>query len=282
MEVIAPARSVDVLAKARDVVALAKPRVTLLVLLTTAAGAWLAPGPMTRAAWLALLAGVALVVAGANALNMLLERDTDALMERTRNRPLAAGRLSPSAGLAVGLVATCASLPILAAFTNFTTTLLALLANLLYVLAYTPLKRRSPLALFVGAVPGAIPPVLGWTARSGRVDGAALALFALLYAWQIPHFLSIAAFRRSEYEGAGLRAASAPSAAKVAQAFIVALGGISALLVPLHVARPAYLAVALPLGLGFLVVARRDPGRPTLLASLVYLTALSVALAVTK
>lgn len=280
--IASPARPLVALGRVRDVVALAKPRVTLLVLVTTAAGAWLAPGELTRGAWVALLAGVTLVVAGANALNMLLERDTDALMERTRDRPLAAGRLSPRTGLAVGLLATGASLPILAAFTNLTTALLALLANLLYVLAYTPLKRRTPLALFVGAVSGAIPPVLGWTARAGRVDAAALALFALLYAWQIPHFLSIAAFRRSEYEGAGLRAASSPAASGIAQAFIVALVGISALLVPLHVARASYLVVAVPLGLGFLAVARRDPGRPTLLASLVYLTVLSVALAVIK
>ncbi|HSQ66861.1 MAG TPA: heme o synthase, partial [Polyangiaceae bacterium] len=192
------------LSLARDVVALSKPRITLMVMLTALGGAWLAPVRVEGGAMVWLVLGTALVVGGANALNMLLERDTDGLMERTRNRPLPAGRLSPRTVLWFGLIASGSSIPILGFGVNATTATLALLANLLYVLAYTPLKRRSHLALLVGAVPGALPPLMGWTAATASVDAGGLVLFAILYFWQLPHFMAIALFRKDEYERARL------------------------------------------------------------------------------
>src|SRR5688572_6390599 len=166
---------------ARDVLALTKPRITSMVLVTTAGGLVLAPAEVSVVTWIATLLGTLLVVSGANALNMYLERDSDRFMARTKNRPLPAGRMSPRLALVVGLATSIASLPILAVFVNITTAFLALLANLSYVLAYTPMKQRSHLALFVGAVPGAIPPLLGWTAATATIDVGGLVLFGILF-----------------------------------------------------------------------------------------------------
>lgn len=196
-----------------DYVALAKPRITFMVIVTTAGGLWLAhraaltaggASPVTWSLVLCTLLGTSLVVSGANALNMYIERDFDRKMERTKNRPLPKGRLAPRAALWFGVVASSLSVPLLAIGVNSLTALLAVLANLSYVLAYTPLKQRSHHALLVGAVPGAIPPLLGWTAATGRIDAAGLVLFALLFTWQIPHSLAIALFRKGEYARAGL------------------------------------------------------------------------------
>jgi protoheme IX farnesyltransferase len=136
---------------------------------------------------------------------MYLERDVDALMTRTRNRPLPAGRMAPEVALAFGLFCAVLSTPLVRAAANPLTAGLSLLSLLLYVCAYTPLKRRSTVALLVGAVPGAIPPLLGWTASTGRLDGPGLALFAVLFVWQIPHFIAISVFRAEEYGRAGLK-----------------------------------------------------------------------------
>lgn len=196
-----------------DFVALAKPRITVMVVITAAGGLWLAhraaltTSGSSHVTWplvLSTLLGTALVVSGANALNMYIERDFDRKMERTKNRPLPKGRLSPRSALWFGVVMSSLSVPLLAIGANALTALLAVLANLSYVLAYTPLKQRSHHALLVGAVPGAIPPLLGWTAATGRIDAAGLVLFALLFTWQIPHSLAIALFRKGEYARAGL------------------------------------------------------------------------------
>ena len=275
-------------ASVRDLVALAKPRVTSLVLFTTAGGAWLANARISAVPMAFLMVGTLLIVAGANALNMLLERDTDALMARTKDRPLAAGRLSPAVALWFGVGASVAALPLLAFGVNPTTAVLAALANLLYVLAYTPLKRRTHLALLVGAVPGAIPPLLGWTAATGRVEAAGLMLFAVLYFWQLPHFHAIALSRREEYERAGLwvmptaRGTAATWRAIAISIFLLVASSV--LLVPLHVVRPSHLPVPLALGAGLWIVAaiearRGRGGRATFLASLVYLVALFASLA---
>ncbi len=193
----------------RDLVSLTKPRITFIVLVTAAAGMKLASargaGPITGAKWLATLAGTALVVGAANALNMVWERDVDALMKRTKDRPLPAGRLSPGLALAFGLLLSVVSLPILFWGVNAMTGLLGAVALVSYVLVYTPLKRHSIRALWVGAVPGAIPPLLGWTAMTGRLDEAGLALFSILFVWQIPHFLAISIFRADDYARAGLK-----------------------------------------------------------------------------
>ena len=190
--------------KVRDFIALAKPRITLLVLVTAAGGMKLA-GHASGRTWLATMVGTALVVGAANTFNMWLERDVDARMERTRRRPLPSGRLTPNSALWFGIVLAVVSLPILTFGVNAMTGLLGAIALTSYVLVYTPMKRHSIRALWVGAVPGAIPPLLGWSAVTGRIELGGLALFAILFVWQIPHFIAISIFRASDYDNAGLK-----------------------------------------------------------------------------
>jgi heme o synthase len=175
------------------------------VICTAAGGMWLAPGPRDAVRAVALLLGTTLVVGAANALNNWLERDVDARMRRTRDRPLPAGRLHPRVALALGLGLPAVALPALGWFTNGLTATLAALALFSYVVVYTPLKQRSPLALVVGAVPGAIPPLMGWTAVTGRLDAGGLALFAVLFCWQLPHFLAVSIYLQDDYARGGLR-----------------------------------------------------------------------------
>jgi heme o synthase len=247
--------STPVQAKVRDFVALTKPRITLMVLTTTAGGLFLAPARVDVTTLVCTLLGMALIVGGANALNMFIERDIDANMTRTRLRPLPAGRMAPRAALVFGIVLSVAAVPILAFGVNALTALLAVLANVIYVLAYTPLKQRSHLALEVGAIPGAMPPLLGWTAAMNRVDGAALVLFAILFFWQLPHFHAIALFRREEYARAGLQVlpnVRGDDATKHAIVrYLAVLLAVSLLLFPLGVAHRVYLFTALGLGTVF-------------------------------
>jgi protoheme IX farnesyltransferase len=270
----------------RDLVALAKPRITAMVLFTTAGGLWLAPSPVSRPTTLFTLLGTMLVVSGANALNMVWERDIDRLMKRTKDRPLPAGRMAPKVALWFGLVTSVASLPILAFGVNATTAVLAALANLLYVLAYTPLKQRSHWALQVGAVPGAIPPLLGWTAATGKVEAGGLVLFAILFLWQIPHFHAIALFRKLEYGRAGLKVMPNVAGDHATRHSIVrnigALVCVSLLPAPLRITQFGYAIAALVLGAAFLGAGlwglRSDASiksaRATFLVSLVYLVGL--------
>lgn len=202
---LTPARTAAPTVALRDLIALGKPRITMMVLITTAGGIWLAPTPLHLARAIVTLVGVALVVAAANAFNMYLERDVDALMTRTKNRPLPAGRLQPEVAIGFGLFCAVTAVPIVRYAANPLTGELALASLLLYVFAYTPLKRRSTWALVVGAVPGAIPPLMGWTASTGRIDAPGLAIFAVLFVWQIPHFIAISIFRADEYARAGLK-----------------------------------------------------------------------------
>jgi heme o synthase len=198
-------RAVPATVAFRDLVALGKPRITMMVLITTACGIYLAPSPLPAARAVITLIGVALIVAAANAFNMYLERDVDALMRRTRNRPLPAGRLAPEIAIGFGLFCAVMAMPLVRAGANPLTAALALASLVLYVLVYTPLKRRSPWALVVGAVPGAIPPLMGWTASTGHFDAPGLAIFGVLFVWQIPHFIAITIFRAEEYARAGLK-----------------------------------------------------------------------------
>jgi protoheme IX farnesyltransferase len=189
-----------------DDVQLTRPRLTLVALLTVAAGAVLASGgtPDWRIVTHALV-GAALVAAGASALNQCLERDVDARMRRTRDRPLPAGRLQPGKVLALGSAAAAGGVVYLA-FT-LTSPLAAVVAAstfLIYVCVYVPLERLTPLNTLVGAVPGALPPVLGWAAVRGSLSAEAGALFAVLFLWQAPHFLAIAWIHREDYPRAGL------------------------------------------------------------------------------
>ena len=255
----------DTSTQLRDLIALGKPRITLFVAITTGGGLLLAhraggPGatslPVPWPLALCALLGTALIVAGANALNMYIEREIDGRMERTKRRPLPAGRLQPKVALIFGVVLSVLAVPVLALGVNLLTAFLAVLANILYVLAYTPLKQRSHHSLLVGAVPGAIPPLLGWTALTARVDAAGLVLFSILFLWQVPHFLAITLFRREEYKRAGLvvmpNVVEEIAVRRAMVNFSVALLLVSLLLYPLGVAHLGYLIVAGVLGSVFL------------------------------
>jgi protoheme IX farnesyltransferase len=195
----------EALDSAQPWVQLAKPGVTRLVLVTTFFGGLMAPGSMSALHWALTLVGTALVVAAANALNMVSEADADALMTRTKNRPLPQGRVAPGPVVKVALAA--AALGVIGlSFVSFVSALLALLALVSYVWIYTPLKRTTPHALYAGTIPGAIPPLIGYASTTGGpLDAQAFMLFLLLAVWQIPHFLAIAMFRKEEYERAGFK-----------------------------------------------------------------------------
>ncbi len=189
----------------RAVVELCKPGITRLVLITTACGLFAAPSGFSWVDAIATLIGTALVVAGANALNMFLERDVDRHMKRTSVRPLPTGRLQADEVLAFGVTISVAGLILLALFVTKLAVGLAILALVSYVLVYTPLKQVTDAALYVGALPGALPPAIGYAAVTGTLDKMGLCLFLILFVWQLPHFLAIAIFRRDEYGRAGHR-----------------------------------------------------------------------------
>jgi protoheme IX farnesyltransferase len=192
-------------ARVADWVTLTKPRLNLLVLITTLAGLYLAePAGVSTSLLVHTLVGSALVAGGAAALNQVFERTTDALMRRTRNRPLAAGRLGAAEGSALGAVLAIAGLAELAVFTNLTAAAVAAVTLASYVFVYTPLKARTSLATLIGAVPGALPPVIGWAAATGTISGPALVLFGIVFLWQMPHFLAIAWMYRDDYARAGI------------------------------------------------------------------------------
>ncbi|MBI2336616.1 MAG: protoheme IX farnesyltransferase [Deltaproteobacteria bacterium] len=182
-----------------------KPRIIPLVLITTFGGMWLTPMPLVPLRVLTILGWVFLLVAGANAINMYLERDLDRLMTRTADRPLPTQRIPSALALWIGLILSIIAVFAMMEWVNPITGLLAAISLLLYTTVYTPLKRKTPLALWIGAVPGAMPAWLGWTALTHRLDLQGLSLFAILYIWQIPHFLAISIFRKEEYFKAGIK-----------------------------------------------------------------------------
>jgi protoheme IX farnesyltransferase len=276
------------------VVQLAKPRITGLVIITFVGGLWLAPGQV--ATWRAImtLVGTALLVAASNTFNMYLERDVDPLMERTRDRPLPRAALSPETALAFGALLACAAVPLVFLGGNLLTGLLGLAALGSYVAVYTPLKRHSASALFVGAVPGALPPLMGWTAATGRLDAPGLALFAILFLWQIPHFLAIATYRSADYAHAGFKvlplAISTRATRFTIVLFSVGLVAATIVLQPLHVAGASYLTCAALLGAIFIGwaaaglrrAAENAWARSLFFYSIVYLTLLFVAIVVDR
>lgn len=205
LQVAARRRAETLAERARAYVELAKPGVTRLVLVTTALGVVAAPGTFLWSQLLGAVFGTALVVVGANALNMFIERESDRYMTRTAARPLPSGRLVPEEALAFGCFTSIAGLFCLAFLSSTLAFALAAFALFSYVLIYTPMKRMSSLSLVVGAVPGALPPAIGYAAITGTVDGIGLWLFLILFVWQIPHFIAISIFRQKEYERAGLR-----------------------------------------------------------------------------
>lgn len=188
-----------------DIFALTKPRISLMTLLVAFAGIAHADSDKNfsiLSLFLTMLA-IYLLVGGANSLNMAIEYEQDALMSRTKNRPIAAKRLSPLVGFIVGFSLSLISLIIFYFFANPYTSYLAIIALMLYVMVYTPLKTYSCFSLIVGSIPGAMPVVLGYTAKSGMLDNKAIALFLWAFLWQIPHFLAISIFREEEYNKAG-------------------------------------------------------------------------------
>src|SRR5437667_8839325 len=183
-----------------------KARLTLPVLLTTMVGFYIGfRGPVNYWLMFSTLLGTALVASGASALNQLLEREYDAKMQRTLDRPLPSGRLQPVTVLIVGCFSAAIGLVYLALAVNLTTSVLGAFSLLSYLFLYTPLKRITWLNTAVGAVPGALPPLMGWTAARGELSGEGWALFAILAFWQLPHFLAIAWVYRDEYARAGFK-----------------------------------------------------------------------------
>ncbi|MBI4197366.1 MAG: protoheme IX farnesyltransferase [Deltaproteobacteria bacterium] len=280
--------------KVSDLWALTKPRITFLVLLTTAAGLGISPLPLDRSLLIMTLAGTALLVGAANALNMYLERDVDALMERTMDRPLPAKRLSPQIALWMGIFFAICSTVLLFKQVNQLTALLGLTAFISYVLFYTPLKRRSLVALFIGAIPGAIPPLMGWTAATGSISGPGLVLFFILFLWQIPHFLAIALLYKEEYAKGGIRILPLEAGDEETKRWIVrySIGLVAISLYPnlLGIAGPLYFTVASLTGLLFLWIALsgikkralRPWARTLFFASVVYLPVLLISLVIGK
>lgn len=274
-------------AAAADFVELSKPRIVTMVGITAGAGYLLAAPPASQWATLVhTLVGTALVAGGACALNQVAERDVDARMRRTASRPIPAGRLGAAEGAVFGALAGASGVAWLAASVNALTAALAAATLVLYVFCYTPLKRRSSLAILVGAVPGALPIVGGWTAAGGALDANAAVLFWILFLWQLPHFLALGWIYRVDYARAGLRIGSEEDddgrrTFRQAALQTAALLAVSLTPTPLGLAGPAYFFGALLLSAGFLLAAieaTRVPSaaraRRLFLASLVYLPAL--------
>jgi protoheme IX farnesyltransferase len=240
-------------------VELTKPSIAALVMVTATCGALLADGPLPVARLVVSLVATALVVGAANALNMYAERDADAFMRRTRNRPLPSGRLSPEIALAFALLLATLGLNTLGVVAGGPAFALTLLACASYVLVYTPLKRISPVALYVGALPGALPPLIGYASATGTVGQGALWLFLVLFVWQIPHFIAIAIFRAEDYRAAGMavlpvvKGVPAAKRAVVVWSFVLAL--VTLLPAWTGVVRPAYLIVAAPAAALFVALA---------------------------
>jgi protoheme IX farnesyltransferase len=189
-----------------DYWALTKPEVNFLILITTFVGFYLAPASDGRFSFAGLfntLLGTLLVASGTGTLNQYFERKFDAQMRRTARRPAAAGRLTPSAVLTFGTVLAMTGSIYLAIAVNLLASTLAALTLLTYLFAYTPLKRKTPMCVVVGAIPGAMPPLIGWAAASGRLNIEAGILYATLFLWQFPHFMAIAWMYREDYDRAG-------------------------------------------------------------------------------
>jgi heme o synthase len=278
-----------------DLAELVKARLTLLVLLTTAVGFYLAAEPPVdyRALFHAVF-GTAAAAAGAAALNQWWERAPDALMRRTRTRPIPAGRMLPLQALVLGIVLSVLGVAYLAIICNALSAALTAITIAIYIFAYTPLKRASTANTAVGAVPGAIPPMIGWAAARGNIGAGAWALFAIVFLWQLPHFFAIAWMYREDYSRAGFRMISSDDrsgerSASQSVFFCILLLVIAGLPAFLGVATFVYLGFELLLGGLFVTVAMRflrmrtpSAARLLFIASIVYLPLLLGALVLTK
>ncbi|MGE3317259.1 MAG: heme o synthase [Planctomycetaceae bacterium] len=274
-----------------DYLELTKPRIAILALVTVTVGYLLSSaGEWQLEPLLHALAGISLVAAGSSALNQFIERHIDARMHRTAQRPLPSGRLQPAEALWFGIGTGVVGTVYLAVAVNVLTAVLAASTLALYVLAYTPLKQLTSLSTAIGAIPGALPPVLGWTAAGGSLDAGAFSLFAILFLWQFPHFLAICWLYREEYANAGLRMLPAVNPRPRVTGYLAvvyALALIPASFLPTRVvlAGDAYLLIAAVLGLAYLASAirfcrneTRSSARGLLWTSLVYLPVLLMSL----
>jgi heme o synthase len=255
-----PAPYSDSLRTFSDYVALTKPRLNVLVVATSAAGFYLgATAPLNPFTLVATVAGTTLVAGGAAALNQLYERHTDGLMQRTRLRPLPDGRIAPLEACVFGLLLSVAGLALLALYSTWLASLLALATLVTYLFVYTPLKLRSPIATLVGAIPGALPPLIGWTAARGITMGG-ISLFLIVFLWQIPHFMAISWMYRDDYAAAGFPMLpvidpSGARAGRQAVGYAAALLPVSLIPTLVGLSGIAYAGVAAVLGVGMLWLA---------------------------
>ena len=278
-----------------DFVELAKPRLNVLVVATSAAGYYLgAAGALDWTAMAIAVGATALVAGGAAALNQVYERDTDAMMRRTRARPLPDGRVPPREARLFGLAIAALGLGVLLARTNLLAASLAAATLVVYLAIYTPMKRRSSLATLVGAVPGALPPIIGWAASHGSLSLGGATLFAMVFLWQIPHFMAIAWLWRDDYGTAGfpMLPVIEPDGRRTGQqAAIYAAALLPVSIIPsvIGLSGPFYLATAVALGLALLALAvrfarsRNDrSARVLFYASITYLPLIWIAMILDK
>lgn len=282
-------------ARSRDFVALAKPRLNLLVVAATLVGYAMADGePLGLLRISGLLLGTGLVAGGASAFNQVIERDLDALMKRTRTRPLPDQRLQPIEGVVFGAAITLAGLLTIALCTNLLAAAVAAATLLSYVAVYTPLKRRSSFGTVIGAIPGALPPIIGWAASTGALPPRAWTLFSVMFLWQLPHFLAIAWMYREDYARAGfpmLPVLEPDGRSTGRQAAVYAAALVPVSLVPslMGMAGAVYFAGALVLGLAFLWITLRfartrsvADARRVFFGSIAYLPALWILMILNK
>ncbi len=278
-----------------DLVELVKARLTLLVLLTTAVGFYLgADDPINYAALLHAVLGTAGAAAGAAALNQWWEYNLDAMMQRTRSRPVPAGRMRPRGALVLGAALSIFGVAYLAFVCNALSAALAAITIIIYIFAYTPLKRVSTFNTALGAVPGALPPMIGWAAARGTLNAGAWMLFAILFFWQLPHFFAIAWMYRDDYARAGFQMISSEDrtgerSASQSVFFCMILFIVAGLPAFLGIATVFYLLAELILGAVFLAAAMRflktrtrADARRLFLTSIIYLPLLLGALVLSK
>jgi protoheme IX farnesyltransferase len=278
-----------------DYLELTKPRITLMVVITAMVGFVMAsPRHVDGGALAAALLGTALVAAGASCLNMVIERDIDARMQRTSRRPLPAGRLRPVEALTFGLAVTAVGLVELGWASGPPPAAVAAVTWASYLFLYTPLKPRTSLSTVVGAFPGALPPVIGWAAARGTIDGGAFVLFAILFLWQIPHSLAIGRLYREDYARAGIRLLpvidpDGASTGRQVVTYSLALLAVGLLPTLVGLAGTLYFIAAFGLGVAFLAcgigLARSrslEAARRLVYMSLVYLPAILLLMAADK
>ena len=278
-----------------DFFELTKPRIVLMVLVTAFVGFYVGSEKVPDyLRLLQMLLGTALAAGGTLALNQFLERDTDAVMQRTRHRPLPDGRVQPREAAWFGAAITIAGLVYLALAVNVASAWVTAIVTLSYLVFYTPLKRRSSLCMLVGAVPGALPPVIGWVAARGELQLDAWVLFAIMFLWQVPHTLAIARLYREDFAKAGIQFLPViePDGSSTHRQIIshcTALLAVSLLPTLLGIAGAVYFAVAFVLGVGFLASGIRlamestiNGARRLLFASLIYLPVLLLVMALDR